>query len=265
MIRKFIVFVVMIFISSTAFAAEGTIDWERGVIRATGIGSGKLSTRKPDIYRAQAKRSAIMDAQRNLAEIVEGVHIFSESELSNLEISGDFVHTIVNTLITSLSEVDSRYFNDGTCEVTLELNIFGEKNSLAALIVSSSIDDYEKFPFPQPIDEINLCDEHFTGLIVDCRGLNFNPVMLPSIEVVGGKIIYAYNNLSREKIVCGMVSYVKNISDAARAGDNPLIIKAVRLEYSNSVAIIDPFDADKILSANRRDKFLENCAVVFIR
>lgn len=71
--------------AATAFA-ESSVDWGKGVIRATGIGAGKemYRTKNPGVYRAQAKRAAMMDAQRNLAEAVKGVQISSESTMEDL-------------------------------------------------------------------------------------------------------------------------------------------------------------------------------------
>ena len=52
-------------LSMTAFAAEGKVDWNKGVIRATGIGTGKsdFKDKNPGVYRAQAKRAAMMDSR----------------------------------------------------------------------------------------------------------------------------------------------------------------------------------------------------------
>lgn len=73
-------------ITAVTFAEEGSVDWNNGIVRATGIGAGKPAYQKknPGIYRAQAKRAAIMDAQRNLAETIKGVRVTSDSTMEDM-------------------------------------------------------------------------------------------------------------------------------------------------------------------------------------
>lgn len=66
----------------------------------------------------------------------------------------------------------------------------------------------------------------------------------------------------------GVQSYANDVSDqiiCARAGNNPLVIKAIRLSDLNANPVVSVADADKILAANQYDKFLDNCAVVFVK
>lgn len=107
----------------------------------------------------------------------------------------------------------------------------------------------------------------FTGLIVDCRGLDLNPVMSPVIRNAENEPIYGYKNLDYDKVVSiGMASYAKNLNEnTERAGKNPLTVKAIRVENHNSYPVISTEDANKVLVENGASHFLDNCAVVFIR
>ena len=65
-----------------------------------------------------------------------------------------------------------------------------------------------------------------------------------------------------------MASYVSSVNDRAvtkRAGNNPIVVKAVDVENHNVNPVVAVSDADAILIANQRDHFLDNCAVVFVR
>ena len=268
---------VLLFVLATAkvaFAAENGVDWERGVIRATGLGAGKSKDRKKvGIYRAQAKRAATMDAQRNLAETVQGVRVTSDSSMKDLELEYDQVRTRVDTIIKGMSEVDVQYFEDGTCQVVLEMPLFGGSESLsnAAFL---PFKDTPKTDFPQPVDttvatQPTVVNQNYTGLIIDCRGMNINCVMSPVIKNTDGTKIYGHMNLDYDKIIVnGMAAYAGDAYDqisAQRAGNNPLVIKAVRLDDLNANPVVSVADADKILAANAHDRFLDNCAVVFVK
>lgn len=252
--------------ATTAFAEKGTVDWNKGVIRAMGIGAGKSTTKNPGLYRAQARRAAIMDAQRNLAETVKGVRVTSDSTMEDLELKYDVVRTQVDAIIKGMNEVSSQLMDDGTYEVVLEMPIFGAADSLsdAAFL---PFKDEPKVSFPQPSTSTSVT-VNYTGLIIDCRGMNLNCVMSPVIKNDNNQAIYGHQNLDYDKIIVnGMASYANSAEDEisrSRAGNNPLIVKAVNLADLNANPVVSTADADKILAANRQGKFLENCAVVFV-
>ncbi len=262
-------------IAATAFAEQGTVDWNKGVIRVTGIGAGKPAYFKkhPGVYRAQAKRAAMMDAQRNLAETVKGVRVTSDSTMEDLILTSDVVRTRVDAIIKGMSEVGSQYYEDGTYEVVLEMPLFGTKDALSEAAFLPFKDE-PKMPLPQPVDvtiinQPTVINNNYTGLIVDCSGMDVNCVMSPVIKNANGQAIYGHQNLDYDKIIVnGMASYAEAVNDQIslnRAGNNPLIVKAVRLSDLNANPVVSVADADKILAANQHDGFLNNCAVVFVK
>lgn len=263
-------------ITAVTFAEESSVDWNKGIVRATGIGAGKPAYLKknPGIHRAQAKRAAVMDAQRNLAEIVKGVRVTSDSTMEDMILQSDIVRTRVDSIIKGMNEVSSQYYDDGTYEVVLEMPMFGASDSLseAAFI---PFKNEPKVPFPSPSDttivnQPTVISNNYTGLVVDCRGLGgLNPVMSPVVKNTNGQTIYGHQNLDIDKIIAnGMASYANDTYDQIsrnRAGSNPLVIKASSLSDFNANPVVSVADADKILAANQYDGFLENCAVVFVR
>ena len=261
--------------SGIVFAEESAvgINWEKGVIRASGLAAGKASTKNKGLRRAQAKQAAKMVAQRNLAESVEGVQVTSDASARDLELEYDIIKTSVNATIKGMTEISTQYFNDETCEVVLEMPLFGSSRSLAKSVFLPFREE-QKEDFPKPSVTVNIMNEptasrqKYTGLIIDCRGMNLNPVMSPVIKNADGQAIYGHKNLDYDKIIeRGMVSYVNSDNSEAksRAGNNPLLIKAVALEGNNANPVVSVSDADNILQANQYGKFLDNCAVVFIR
>ena len=257
------------------------VDWQRGVVRATGFAGGKATTPKgTDLYKAQARRAARMDAQRNLAEAVKGVQVSAESSMADLELESDLVGTRVNAIIKNMREVSEEYTNEGMCRIVLEMPLFGSAESLAAAAFLPK-KDQPKVAFPAPTSTTTTTTttkttttttttSGYTGVIIDCSGTGktLNHVMSPVIKNDKGVAVYGHQNLDYDMVIqVGMASYVtKNASDSdkARAGSNPLIIKAVTLEGLDANPVISVADADKMLIANQSDRFLDKCAVVFI-
>lgn len=274
----------MSILSVTAFAAESEIDWEKGVVRAVGMAAGKKGEKRVNLAKAQARRAARMDAERNLAEQIEGVQVTAESSMKDLELMSDDVKTAVNAVIKNMREVgEPKFYDDGVCEIVLEIPLFGSHDSLAS-VAFLPFKDEPKAAFPQPTSTITsvttttnttivgsaVADNvHYTGLIVDCTGLGLKPVMSPVIKNDSGQAIYGHQNLDYDKIIeLGMASYVKDVKDisaATRAGSNPIVVKALSVENHNANPIVTISDADSILIANQGDHFLDNCAVVFVR
>ena len=259
--------------------ANNTIDWEKGVVRATGLAAGNAKTKNKGLQRAQAKRAARMDAERNLAEAVEGVQVDSESTMKDLMLESDIVRTRVSATIKGMSEINSRYYEDGTCEITLEMPMFGAKNSVAKATFAP-YENEPKVPFPQPTNTSIKIDVNtsvggavggkYTGLVVDCSGMGLESVMSPVIKNDNNQPIYGYKNLDIDKVIeYGMASYAESANDStsrSRAGNNPLIVKAVNVDgIIKGNPVVSVADSDKILIANQSDEFLDDCKVVFVK
>ncbi len=90
-------------------------------ITVTGQGIAPTFATPQQAY-ALAKRAAIADAYRLLAERVKGVTIEGKDTVKNMSIQKSMVRTSVQALIKNAIIVDTIYEN-GMCEVQMELNI----------------------------------------------------------------------------------------------------------------------------------------------
>jgi len=90
-------------------------------ITVTGQGIAPAFATPQQAY-ALAKRAAIADAYRLLAERVKGVTIEGKDTIKNMSIQKSMVRTSVQALIKNAVIVDTTYEN-GMCEVQMELNI----------------------------------------------------------------------------------------------------------------------------------------------
>ncbi|MBI5848438.1 MAG: LPP20 family lipoprotein [Nitrospirae bacterium] len=73
--------------------------------------------------RLMAKRAAKVDALRNLAEIIYGVQINSQTKVKDFITESDTIRARLATVIQGAREVDYVERPDGTAEVTVEINL----------------------------------------------------------------------------------------------------------------------------------------------
>ena len=273
----------LLLMCSVAMAAGA--DFELNRVEADGFGLPPDYAISEAQARLMARRAAISDAQRNLAEQIAGVQIDSETTVQNLQISSDIIKTHVSALLKG-AKVISESYEDGACHVVMALPLYGVSNSLASAVLPHTT-HRESFPttiLPEPDEPqytptqpetttipttstiTNRQSGTYTGIIVDCTGLGLRPAMSPVIKTTAGEKIYGYKNLDSKKVIKnGMAGYASSFSgNVSRAGSNPLIVRAVGVDhYFNPV--VNVADAKIILEENGYTHFLDNCAVVFIK
>ena len=89
--------------------------------------------------------------------------------------------------------------------------------------------------------------------------------MSPVIKNINGTKIYGHKNLDVDKIIAmGAADYVNSPENTARAGSNPLVVKAVRVDDFNSNPVVSLVDSNRILIENHATKFLQDLKVVFL-
>lgn len=126
---------------ASVFAADAGTNWENATITVVGNGIAPPDTVNAAQAKALAKRAATVDAYRQLAESVKGVNVTSESTVENMMVLSDVTTTKVNATIQGARILDVKYTQDGGCEVTMQVSIFGVSGSLAEAVLP---------PNPQP-------------------------------------------------------------------------------------------------------------------
>ena len=259
------------------FAVSGRVDaatdWNTNKIQVTGMGvpNPRLAT-TPAHAAMMARRAALADAYRQLAETVNGVQVDSETTVEQMMLTSDVIKTKISATIKGAQIVSEGELAGGGYSVTLELPLFGANNSIAETVFERPA-VVEPFPMPAPDyrppvteDRPTYSGGSYTGLVVDCRGVGqINFVMSPVIKDANGQKIYGHKNLDYDRIIVeGMATYAQDMSQASRAGSHPLVVKAVRLDDLNANPVVSMDDADLILYENGQSHFLDNIAVVFL-
>lgn len=260
---------------------ESTVKWEADVqaVEAIGIGLPPENANKAR-GRALARRAAIVDAQRNLLEEIEGVQVDAETTVEDLTIASDTIRTKVSGLLQGAKVVEEKYNVDGSYEVKIILPLFGETGSVASVVLPA-VAPAQPAPIPEPRLEMipqakqeEVVSLQYTGLVIDATGLDLKATFSPVIYDTNGRAIYGMANIDPDFAISkGMVSYAKNTEEACglvRVGTNPLVLKAVSVRggknSENKVnVVVTPEDGDVILLANAKSGMLEKCAVVFVK
>ena len=263
---------------------KGTVNWDKGAesdVTAMGIGL------PPDNAGVRgnvlARRAAIVDAQRNLVEIINGVQIDSETILENLSVSSDIVRSKVSGLIQGARIIDEGLNPEGSYYGTMRVPMYGAQNSIASVALPELRDNIA----PEPLPEVNLKTSAlsgqevkslrsvaYTGVVINADEMGLEPTFSPVIYDVNGRVVYGIRNLDYDYAISqGMVAYANTLENAThgnRAGDNPLVVNAVgvrggRNSVNNVNVVVSVEDGDRILLACEKSNILQHAAVVFVR
>lgn len=249
---------------SSAALAAGDTDISNGTVSATGYGVCPEGNYRPMQARILARKAAIADAQRLLAEAVYGVNIDAATTVQNAVVTNDSISTHVSGLIKNSTVTAENCAPDGTYEITLSMPVYG-LNSLAQTLFQYNAAP-EPFPAPTETDGgATLTEGCYTGVIIDCSGLGLETAMSPVILNEQGEKLYGYQNLDYRRVIKqGMAAYAQDSITARRAGSNPLRLRAVSVEGRVN-PVLSAADANRMLEENRLTHFLDYCNVVFVR
>ena len=91
-------------------------------ISVTGQGVAPMNTTSPAQAYALAKRAAIADAYRAIAEKVKGVRIDGQDLIKNMMVKRSTIRTYVKAMVRNANVVETT-FKEGLCEVEMEIVI----------------------------------------------------------------------------------------------------------------------------------------------
>lgn len=258
---------------------SGTINWEYGGVKSKGTGAPP-NNMPPGQSKLMARRAAVADCYRNLAETIFGVRVDSETTVKNFVTESDVIKTQVSGLVQGAQILNDKEMPDGTFEVECKIGMYGKDNSVSSVIMTQAIEDeketYKKKeqplpePFPEPPAPAEIPAAAYTGLVLDCRGLGAKPAMSPKVVSEVGEEVYGTLKVDPEIIIeKGLVGYTSSMEKAkknSRVGSNPLVVKAVKVT-GNFMAdvVVSSSDAGKIYDANAKAGFLQNLNVMVVQ
>lgn len=115
-------------------SAKGSINWTQQFVEAKGTGIINTERWKnPAQARAAAQRAAVVEAQRNLLEVVKGVNVSSETEVKDLMLESDIIKTKVDGIVKGAQQIGDAVEKDGAVVVTLRMPLYAD-NGLAEAV-----------------------------------------------------------------------------------------------------------------------------------
>lgn len=90
------------------------------VVTVFGQGVAPSVTASPAQAYALAKRAALADGYRQIAERIKGVHVEGQDSVKNMMLQRSTIRTSVDAMVRGGNVIDTT-FKDGLCEVELEI------------------------------------------------------------------------------------------------------------------------------------------------
>ena len=90
------------------------------IISVLGQGVAPMNTSSPAQAYALAKRAAVADAYRLIAEKVKGVRVDGQDLIQNMMVKKSTIRTSVNAMVRNANVVETT-FKEGLCEVEMEI------------------------------------------------------------------------------------------------------------------------------------------------
>ena len=131
-VKSFALAVLMLALAVCTAGTGEAAQWDGGTIRVVGLGVAPAGTSGTQA-EALARRAALSDAYRQLAEQVNGVNVDASTTVENLMLANMTVRTHVSALIKGVEIREEKAQRDGSYTVTLELPVYGS-GSLASTV-----------------------------------------------------------------------------------------------------------------------------------
>lgn len=247
---------------------KGRINWSKRFVEAEGVGwplPGMSEGSENQRARDKAMIMAQQDVYRNLLETVKKLQVTGTQTLGDIVKKKDTTLSAVETLLHDAPVVKTDYLTDGSVKIKAQIGLDG---ALSQLILPAEIIQLESIHMENHQQKHDQKD-NYSGIIIDVRGLPFKPAMSLKLIDESNKEVYGPKYVSREcSVQWGICEYAKQIDlvkMAKRLGNNPLMVKGIKLKPSSaSTIIISNTDVSKIRDSVENLVFLKECRVVIV-
>lgn len=271
-------------------AGPGTVDWRTRTL--TVEGEGAVPVGPPEAQgRLLARRAAVADAYRRLAEATNGVQVSVTYTAGDVTTKNKLVRTRVQALIKGAKAGEPVARPDGRVTVPMSLPLFGKESLAWGLELGQLVKALGRTPAPATpaapgATTSSALPRGFwlaalapfflaqnlpvTGVIVDAAGLGADPAMAPFMLGVGQRIYVSGKvAIDPDRVVQeGITTYHEDLEEAKldpRVGPHPLIVtaKGVVGRPSTDILVSDE-DALKLEQVNRRSHVLDELKVTIV-
>ncbi len=224
-----------------------------------------------------SKRAAIVEAQRNLLELIEGVRITSGTTVKDMTLQSDVIGTRVKGMIRGAFITSENVYEDSgdwVAEVELSVCINSaplncrHKPNLASLLQSAldkTLPEKMYRPESNSASSNSSTEPRSTGLIVDLSAQEFAPQLDIRIQTPTGKELYGPAHVAPGTDWLFWSDSLGNASAMTDViGERPLLVKSATIGNDSRI-IVSEDDASDIFTKNRNGgDFLKQGKVVFV-
>lgn len=234
-------------------SGNSTINWETGRIEAKGFGHQEQNASEDDIARQLAHRIAAGQARGNLLSGLKSMRLDNEFTIGGYLDSNQDASSAVSGFLQNTKQTEVTYLSNGTIEVEDSVSLRGE---LADLVLPPSV----QFASARSVDEnrtdapaLDSLAENATGVILDARGLDLVPALLPRVVNGSGYELYGPIYLTRSRVLQqGVAGYFVDMQKAMstyRAGENPVVLRVAAVSGAQSTdMVLAPEEAFRLKS-----------------
>lgn len=170
----------------SAFVQEmknGAINWTDQYIEAEGSSVvDNERFKNPTQARLMAQRGAVVVAQRNLLEIVNGVLVEGQTTVKDLVVQSDEVSTKVSGMLKGAVQVGKTVYEDGAATVRLRIPLYNDG-------LGEAVDTTAKPPMPEPEVIPTPADSVPQNVMLAVNG-NYQPRLFPKLSDDQNKMIW---------------------------------------------------------------------------
>jgi hypothetical protein len=230
---------------------KGSIDWGAGIIHATGKCAIDNTLTNKAQAQLMAERGAVVDAQRNLLEVTEGVRVNGETMVEDFITKSDIIFSRVDGMVKGARQIgDTKYDSTrGIVTVELAMDLYG-RNGISGAVTPDSAPASNVLPAPSP--ELVKVMSKYSSIVIQGAGTNAQPALFPKLYDEKGNLILDTRTLvsSNATIGAGAVQFVDDLSSILnnpQLGSNPLVIKVKEIAGKYLTDYVIPADQVTIL------------------
>jgi len=225
---------------------NGSVNWSEQYVEAKGSAVIDYE-RFPNAAQAKAMatRGAVVVAQRNLLEILQGVNVVSETTVKDMMIQSDYIYTRVDGIVKGARQVGEALEKDGMIEVTMQVPLY-ETNGLAPAVYDgvAGLPGMQNRLLPADL-EVGDGDVP-SGLVFNFNGKQYDPSLFPLVVDENGKLLLdmsKFYNPAEGKFP-KILSSTKEIFNELNFSKGTQVIDVI--ESFDGKIVVDPSSAKKI-------------------
>lgn len=265
-------------LTGSATNRDDVAAFDQEAILFYGEGLAGEQFRHPAQREIMAKRAAVVTAQRQLAEYLNGFAIVGDTLVKDGMAQSDVIRSSVAGYVRGTQVVFEEYSPEKDMAVAIiKLGLHGPRGFASMMYARmmqdpafrKSLTEVDGKPAPPFKAQAKPLDGRYDGLVIDATDQDFRPALINRIFTVKGELLYDPSKVSQKVLVedgCGEYTNTVDKAKAAlekRGVKNPLVVRAVGTVTASDLKVSDD-DAVRIFSANQKTPFLSGAKVAFV-